>query len=393
MNDADVLGKEADHRVRPQTTAEVQEILRAAQSAGRAVLPWGGGTGQDYGLPPRKADTILDLSGLNRLIAHEYADMTVTVEAGMPLTQLQEQLARHGQFLPLDPPQPEKATIGGILATNASGPLRLGYGTPRDWLIGLSVVDAQGRLIKGGGKVVKNVTGYDLPKLHIGALGTLGVIVEATFKVSPRPETARTLVAQANPASELSTAATRLWRETQPVSLLLHEDHQGRFLVALYHGSAAVTGQAAERGTAIAQECRLSAAQSYDGELVPESPVAPVQVRLSTSASEAILLHDAAVDALAGTGVILDSWLGVGTLTLTWETADERALQGAQKALLLAKTRGVRFALLHGPLALRQNNLETLWFPAPSARVLHERIKEALDPYNVLNPGRFVCGI
>lgn len=393
VNDADVLGREADHRVRPQSIPEVQEIVRAAQSAGRAVLPWGGGTGQDYGLPPRKADTILDLSALNGLIAHEYADMTVTVQAGMTLAQLQEQLATHGQFLPLDPPQPEKATIGGILATNASGPLRLGYGTARDWLIGLTVVDAQGRRIKGGGKVVKNVTGYDLPKLHVGALGTLGVIVEATFKVSPRPETARTLVAQANAASDLATAATRLWRETNPVSLLLHEDHHGRFLVALYHGSTVVTEQATERGTAIAQECRLGAAQSYAGELVPESPLAPIQVRLSVAPSDAVALHDAACDALAETGVVLDSWLGVGGLTLTWPTDDERARAGAQKALLLAKLRGTRFTLVHGPLALRSGELEALWFPAPSARVLHERIKEALDPYNVLNPGRFVCGI
>jgi glycolate oxidase FAD binding subunit len=311
----------------------------------------------------------------------------------MTLAQLQAQLATQGQFLPLDPPQPEKATLGGILATDASGPLRLGYGTVRDWLIGLSVVDAQGRLIKGGGKVVKNVTGYDLPKLHIGALGTLGVIVEATFKVSPRPETARTLVAQATPASELATAAARLWRETNPVSMLLHEDSQGRFLVALYHGSATVTEQATERGVTIAQECRLGLAQTYEGELVPESPVAPVQVRLGTSPTEAIALHDAAFDALNETGVILDSWLGVGALNLTWEHDSEQTRAGALKALTLAKLRGARFTLLHGPLSLRSGDLEALWFPAPSARILHERVKEALDPYNVLNPGRFVCGI
>ena len=393
MNEVEVLGKEIERKVRPESVAEVQAVLKYAHESGSAVLPWGGGTGQDYGAPPKKADLLLDLSGLNSLIAHEYADMTVTVQAGMTLAALQEQLAQHGQFLPLDPAQPERATIGGILATNASGPLRLGYGSVRDWLIGISVVDSQGRLVKGGGKVVKNVTGYDLPKLHVGALGTLGVIVEATFKVSPRPEVARTLVAQATPASDLATVATRLWRETTPVSLLLHEDLQGRFLVALYHGTALVAQDTAERGIAIAEECRLQSPQVYSGELVPESPTAPIQVRLTASPSDLVTLHNAAFDALAETGAILDSWLGVGTLTLTWEADDERARAGASKALMLAKIRGVRFTLLHGPLALRSGGLEALWFPAPPARVLHERVKEALDPSNLLNPGRFVCGI
>ncbi len=393
MNEVEVLGKEAERTVRPESITEVQAVLKYAHESGSAVVPWGGGTGQDYGAPPRKADILLDLSGLDSLIAHEYADMTVTVQAGMTLSALQAQLALHGQFLPLDVPHPEKATVGGVLATNASGPLRLGYGTVRDWLIGISVVDAQGRLIKGGGKVVKNVTGYDLPKLHVGALGTLGVIVEATFKVSPRPEAMLTLVAQANPGSDLTTAAARLRQETAPVSLLLHEDHQGRFLVVLYHGTALVAQDAAERGVAIAQACRLLHPQIYAGELVPEAPTTAVQVRLTASPDTLQTLHNAAFDTLAETGVTLDSWLGVGALTLTWETDDEQARAGAAKALLLAKIRGVRFTLLHGPLALRTGGLEALWFPAPSARVLHERVKEALDPSHVLNPGRFVCGI
>ena len=393
MNEAEVLGKVAAEQVRPQSIEGVQDVLRQAHETGLSVIPWGGGTGQDYGGVPRKADILLDLSALNALVAHEYADMTVTVQAGMPLADLQAQLAQHGQFLPLDPPQSEKATLGGILATNACGPLRLGYGTVRDWLIGITVVDAQGRLIKGGGKVVKNVTGYDLPKLHVGALGTLGVIVEATFKVSPKPETARTLVAQVSPASDLSTAAMRLWQETRPVSLLLHEDTQGRFLVALYHGDAIVTQEATERAGAITQACQLLVSQVYPGELVPEAPSTPVQVRLSTSPTEAVALHNAAFDALAETGATLDTWLGIGALTLTWDEVSNSALAGVHKALLLAKVQGVRFTLLHGPLSLRAGDLETLWFPAPSARILHERVKEALDPYNTLNPGRFVCGI
>lgn len=129
-----------------------------------------------------------DLRRLNRVIEYAPQDMTVTVEAGITLESLQKQLAAHGQWLPIDAPQPERATMGAILATNTSGSRRFGYGTVRDWLIGMRVMLADGTVIKSGGKVVKNVAGYDLAKLFIGSRGTLGIIVEATFKLRPRPE-------------------------------------------------------------------------------------------------------------------------------------------------------------------------------------------------------------
>lgn len=130
----------------------------------------------------------VNLDRLNRVLEHAPGDMTVTVEAGITLQSLQAQLAAHRQWLPIDSPQPERSTIGMILATNASGPRRFGYGTVRDWLIGLRVVLANGSVIKSGGKVVKNVAGYDLAKLFIGSDGTIGIIVEATFKLRPLPE-------------------------------------------------------------------------------------------------------------------------------------------------------------------------------------------------------------
>ena len=130
----------------------------------------------------------IDLRDLNRVVAHAPDDMTVTVEAGLALDQLQSELARRRQWLPIDPPNPERLTIGALLATNASGPRRFGYGTIRDYLIGIKVVLSDGRVIQSGGRVVKNVAGYDLAKLFIGSHGTLGVIVEATFKLRPLPE-------------------------------------------------------------------------------------------------------------------------------------------------------------------------------------------------------------
>src|SRR5207302_9840647 len=138
-----------------------------------------------------RAGLVLGLRRLNRLVEHEPGDLTVTVEAGMTMGALQAALSGRGQWLSLDPADAERASIGGVLATNASGPRRHLYGTARDLLIGVTVVTAECAIVKGGGKVVKNVAGYDLPKLFVGSYGTLGVIVEATFKLRPRPDDER----------------------------------------------------------------------------------------------------------------------------------------------------------------------------------------------------------
>ena len=129
----------------------------------------------------------MSLARLDRVVEHEPADLTVTVEAGCTLSSLQAHLAAHGQFLPLDPPAGGDVTVGGVLAANAQGALRHGFGTARDWLIGIEVVQADGTVVRSGGRVVKNVAGYDMAKLYVGSLGTLGVIARATFKVAPLP--------------------------------------------------------------------------------------------------------------------------------------------------------------------------------------------------------------
>jgi len=153
----------------PTNVADLTVLLAKAQASGEKVRS-------------------IDLGALGRLLEHKSEDMTATVEAGITLADLQQQLAARGQWLPIDPPKPEELNIGTILETNASGPRRLGYGTIRDYVIGMTVALADGRLIHSGGKVVKNVAGYDLMKLFIGSRGSLGVIVEATFKVLPLPE-------------------------------------------------------------------------------------------------------------------------------------------------------------------------------------------------------------
>jgi glycolate oxidase FAD binding subunit len=173
---------------RPASVPELGDLVREAAGTGQGVYPVGGGTALDLGLPPIKPGVAADTRGLDRVIDHPARDMTITAQAGIAVGRLQQALAAEGQRLPVDVPNPESATLGGALAANLSGPRRLGFGTLRDYVIGISFVTDEGHEVRGGGRVVKNVAGYDLMKLHIGALGTLGVITQVTLKVTPRPE-------------------------------------------------------------------------------------------------------------------------------------------------------------------------------------------------------------
>jgi len=175
----------------------VAAVLKSAADHDLAVVPCRNATKLDIGNPPRRYDVALSLKEMNRVWYFEPADLTVSVEPGMKFGDFQEFVARHGLWLPLDPPGGARASLGGILATNASGPLRLFYGAPRDMILGMKIATVEGKIIKTGGRVVKNVAGYDLGKLFIGSLGTLGVIVEANFKLYPLPPERATFVFQA----------------------------------------------------------------------------------------------------------------------------------------------------------------------------------------------------
>lgn len=173
--------------VLPASVREIQTVLRFAAAQCLSIMPAGAGTKLGIGNLPQKVDVVLATSRLNCVVEYEPADLTVTVEAGIRLADLQAQLAKHRQFLPLNPPYANRCTLGGVVATNASGSFRLRHGTARNQVLGMQVVHANGTVVKSGGKVVKNVAGYDLNKLYIGAFGTLGIITEITLKLAPIP--------------------------------------------------------------------------------------------------------------------------------------------------------------------------------------------------------------
>ena len=179
---------------RPASGDDVASLLIAAGERGAGVLPRGAGVHQHLGGVPSRVDLVIDTSRLAGITDYEPADYVVAVRAGTPLSALQAELGKHQQWLPIDPPGAAAATIGGLIAANRNGPRRLLYGSIRDLLIGIRVALPTGEVIKAGGKVVKNVAGYDLTKLFIGSLGAVGVIVEATFKISPAPDAGQTIL-------------------------------------------------------------------------------------------------------------------------------------------------------------------------------------------------------
>lgn len=206
--------------VRPRTAEEVARVLDAARAGGLAVVPIGAHTAMTLGRPLARYDVALDMFGLDRVIEYEPADLTVTVEAGMRLGALQARLREHGQYLPVDPPPGDEVTIGGLLATARSGAWRGHLPAARDLVLGLTVALPDGALASSGGRVVKNVTGYDLHRLHTGALGALGVIVRASFKVSPLPEATESLAVHCPNLAAAEQVAFEVWDRRLPLRAL-----------------------------------------------------------------------------------------------------------------------------------------------------------------------------
>ncbi len=407
----------------PQDLEQVSDILAFAHAENLAVIPRGAGTLIGLGNPPRRADVVISLARLNRVLEHEPADLTATAQAGIPLGTLQAYLARAGQWLPLDPPLAEQATIGGLLAANASGPQRLGYGTLRDLLIGLRVVGDDGTLFKGGAKVVKNVAGYDLPKLFVGSLGTLGIIVEATFKLLPLPKAHNTLISRFRAVAEATDAASRaLAAGLTPVALeALDRDAaraiglpaDGWTLCARFAGIPAATERQTREMEHLARAAGAVGTSALQGpaegdlwQRMADLPAALASVNSNGARAKISVLPTRlpqAAEAAAGiaqaNGLQVTTWLRGGTglayVVIQNGETDAKAVPrlGATIAPLRERiaTLGGTMVLEEAPVALKVG--DAVWGPTRSDFRVMQAIKQKFDPKGILNPGRFVGGL
>ena len=390
----------------PSSVDELTAALAAANEAGVAVIPWGGGCHMALGNVPSRYDVALRTTKLDGVIEYEAADLTVTVEAGMTFEQLGAILAEHGQFLPID--APGETTIGGALAAAAGGPSQHAYGLARDWLLGCRIAQADGVLVRGGGRVVKNVAGYDLPRLIVGSLGTLGVIVEATFKLTPLPATEETLL-----AVHPSLGAT--------ADAILAADERGLALTAaaLIDAPAAAelntgididpgAGIAAYRiagGAAAVERTRKDlAALSVDSAtlLLDGDRTASFWRRLNETLGGVELkasLPPAAVrgfvatlaDGDAGAGMPLIAYPTVGVVRVALADAETDEMASIVERLRAnAIAAGGSLVVTRAPVELKRRI--DVWGEV-DALALMRNLKQQFDPESTLNPGRFVGGI
>ncbi len=409
-----VDGREPVAAVFPTTREEVSAVLKLAWDRDLAVSPRGGGVYTHLGNPPRRLDLVVATTGLNRVVEYEPADLTAVLEAGLTLARVQEVLGRNNQFLPLDPPRPDRATIGGILAANQSGPLRLGYGTARDIVIGTKAVLADGTLIKSGGKVVKNVAGYDLNKLFIGSLGTVGIIVEAAFKVYPKPQAWGTAVGRFAGADAAWEAVWRLRASVfEPVSLELLSGSLGSGLtVEGWHLYARYAGYGPAVERQVRETCAIFAAAGGEAGGLPDAeetfwPVVrdlPVSWQPESGAGAVVragmlptrlpeFLAAATAD-LGGRGVrwgwVVRAGVGLAYGYLEAPANDTLAAASAAAREVARKLGGYLVVERAGP---DLKAAVDVWGPLGPELELMRRLKAEFDPKGILNPGRFVGGI
>ena len=383
--------------LQPASIPELADCVRKHNTG--AIFPIGAGSWLDLGYRPFRTGVGISTLGLNRVVDYPHEELTITVEAGILISDLQRILAEKRQMLPFDCPHPHRATLGGLLATNTSGPRRLAYGTARDSVLGLDVIDATGQRIHGGGRVVKNVAGYDLPKMHIGALGTLGLIVEATIKVRPMPEhRAELSVGVPNDKLPQLLAAVRK-SKLRPSAVEVEDlgDNRDRVGLAFFFEG---DKEAVEFQLKVAQqltnawenrrfECEGDdVARSLCGLMEPLMLRFELCAKVSGRPTSVPELVGQLLAALPKDVCMLGHALN-GVLWLFWDAGTlDMALKSTGTIGQLAAAFGCQFSIPRCPDDWKRS-LPIWGDPGPELHWM-QRLRDALDPNHVLNPGRFV---
>ncbi len=382
--------------VRPATVAEASEVMHDACARGDAMSFCGGATELGLGYAPERVDLLVATQRLSRVIDYSPADLVIEAEAGVTLAALRAVTVPHRQRLALDPPLPERATLGGLVATNAFGPRRMRFGTLRDHIVGITLVRADGTRVRGGGKVVKNVAGFDLPKLAVGSLGTLAMIATVILRLHPLPESSSALVLEA-PSTDVLRALERgiVSMQLEPSAFIAESTAGGRRAFVLFEGFAAGIAEQTERFTELARGLgqrveritpetieRIDAATRGRGDIrarfsVPIS-FAPHLEREGIAPLCAVLEDGASV-----------AYPSLGIAYVTGRATDTNAVIAA---LLGARASAESCG---GHVVLDKANAEVAervdpYGAPPSSLGLMRELKARFDPSRLLNRGRFV---
>lgn len=377
---------------------DVAFVLREARDAGLSVIPLGGGCHVGIGNVPESYDVALSLGRMDGVVAYEPEDLTITLQPGVRLAELQLLLAQQRQLLPLDPPAGEAATIGGVLGANASGPLRHAYGTARDWVIGMRVAGPDGVVSKSGGRVVKNVAGYDLAKLHIGALGTLGVITEVTFKLAPAPPVSRSLAITCDTphsaalvafaANDAGLALQALELLSPPAAYAILGESRWSLLARAGGAQAAVDRTIAELAalatgmSGALSEARDTAWRAWASTFAP----AGLSLRISALPADVAESVEVLDRRFTGAAAMLSATVSAGLIRAIVDAQRVRPLTIIEYAReAVARRGGSVFIDAAPPLVKRQHDV---FGELRSDVALMRRLKEQFDPSRTLAPGR-----
>jgi glycolate oxidase FAD binding subunit len=377
---------------RPETPEEAAELLRSLGEEGRPVRPRGGGT-KPWG-PPGDG-VVVETGGLARMLEHNVGDFTAVLEAGVPLADAQAQFAAEGQMLALDPPLSGPgegaATVGGVMAANDSGPLRHRYGSVRDLVVGTTVALSDGTLARSGGKVIKNVAGYDLGKLFTGSLGTLGLIVRIAVRLHPLPTASASATGATDDPARLGAAAVALAGQPLEADCLDADWRDGAGRLLLRFGGAAAEHQAEVAAARLAAAGLEQIDTTADDAALWDAQRAHQRLGGSDLAIEhhcVVKVSGRMTDLPAAARAAQDaggSLVGRAGLGLFWLTVPEGAVAGVRDALAPRAC-----TLLDAPDALRADAWAA---PDAGALAVMARVKERFDPARIFRPGTFVGGI
>jgi glycolate oxidase FAD binding subunit len=394
-----VDGVAASNIVVPEDPQATAAVLAEAEARGHAVAPVGGGTALTMGNPPERVDLVLSTARLGGIIDYEPTDLVLSVGAGARFGDVQAVLGEHGQRLPLDPPGGANATIGGLIATGRWGPMRHSAGTLRDLLIGIAVAHPSGTVSNAGGMVVKNVSGYDMPRLYLGSLGTLGVIVSANFKVLPRPRAEATVIACFNALEDAFAEADRLRQSQEPLASLEVARQDGSWFVASRIEGREETVDAVasriaanSRGDVVRHDKDASEDwwYGYVAQQEAELRESSILVRCGVRPRETAALTAGVVAALTDLGVAfpyLAASPGLGSVVAQIDLGEDGSSERLAEVQALLLGLATTVTILATPPEWKRGI--DVWGELPEGFDVMRSLREQFDPQRTINPGRF----